>query len=139
MGRPFCRSPQGLAWRGNTGESSRQGGLGPPPATTNTIPPEADHPHKENGKEGPNYWTSYTDTKDASARGYPKLHKKSTVREPKRSQADNASGPTYSTRTEWLALHRIPGRGRGYILPREPPIRPSKWWRREPPRADEGR
>ena len=55
VGPPFRSSPQGLAWRDNTGESSRQGGLGPPPATTTTTPPEADHPHTENGKEGPNY------------------------------------------------------------------------------------
>ena len=54
-GRPFRSSPQGLAWRGNTGESSRQGSLGPPPATTTTTPPQADHPHNETGKEVPIY------------------------------------------------------------------------------------
>ena len=52
-GQPIRSSPQGLTWRGNTGESSRQGGLGPPPATTISTPPGLGHRHKETAKEGP--------------------------------------------------------------------------------------
>ena len=40
----------------------------------------------------------------------PEIH---TGRETKRTQARNASRPTYHTRRERFAPHRIPGRGRG--------------------------
>ena len=41
------------------------------------------------------------------------MHKKTTLREPKRSQATDANGPTYNTKTKWFAPYRIHGRGRG--------------------------
>ena len=67
------------------------------------------------------------------------MHKKSKVREPKRSQADNAGGPTYSTRTEWSALHRIPGRGRDrYSAQGTPYHGPARDEDARAPRADEG-
>ena len=62
-GRPFRSSPQGLTWRGNTGESSREGGLGPPPATHIKKP----------AKKAQFYWRGQTDTQDASAKSMPSV------------------------------------------------------------------
>ena len=79
-GRPIRISPQGLTWRGNTGESSHEGGLGLPPATTATTPQEGGHPRQTSQQKGPNKWRGFTDTQDTNSRGIPQMHQNSTLK-----------------------------------------------------------
>ena len=112
-GRPFLSSPQGLTWRGNTGESSRLGSLGLPPTTTTTTPPEADHPQSKPPRKGPKVRSRLRIARTTVLEVPPQQHKNVHLKGNRRGHRRRLpADPPKTPGRGRTAPHRTSGRGR---------------------------